>query len=146
MATPRTRTRTKPRVLLKCPANARTGRHERIIEFSFTQQGDSLPGGLIAFTDRGEDLLPKLEVYRAEGVEIIAPKAHVWALYLDTKSWSESIALYPSRLEAYESLALIAEVDLSQAPEGPEEKRIEWIEGEIEGSFTRYFVTEVQTP
>ena len=55
----------KPRVLTRCPANARTDRNERIIEFSFPGTGGSSGplGGLISFIVRS-DGTPAVQLYR----------------------------------------------------------------------------------
>jgi hypothetical protein len=60
----------KPRVTLKCPANAHTGPDERIIEFS---DGVGATGGLISFR-RMRDGRLRVEVYRTDPeVEVVTP-------------------------------------------------------------------------
>jgi hypothetical protein len=58
----------KPKVELRCPANAHTGPHERTIEFSYVS-GGKLYGGLINFFGKEDGLI--VEVYRTDpGVEV----------------------------------------------------------------------------
>ena len=56
----------KPKVLLKCVANAYAGQNERIIEIS----GARGRGCLVSIRDMGADGL-RLDVYRRDGVEVI---------------------------------------------------------------------------
>lgn len=55
----------KPRVHLKCPANARTGAFDRIIEFGANLADHTLAGGLISFHNAPDCL--KVEVYGVHG-------------------------------------------------------------------------------
>jgi hypothetical protein len=60
----------KPRVKLKCPANAYTSDHERIIEFF---DDNTHTGGLISFLSYDGRLI--VDVYRCDpGVEVRAPQ------------------------------------------------------------------------
>jgi len=53
----------KPTVTLHCPANAYSGPEERIIEFSYTRNGQ-LYGGLISFHGTEAGLI--IDVYRVD--------------------------------------------------------------------------------
>lgn len=71
----------RPRVTVNCVADAHSGPHERIIEFTDphlrTEDGGSV-GGLIAFR-RTDDARLRVEVYRCDGpVDVIPPPSVLW--------------------------------------------------------------------
>ncbi len=115
----------KPTVTLTCPANARTGDNERIIEFSFPglTNGSSCPGGLISLRETADGTRARVEVYRTDGqVEVIAPTDQTptppatsyWAAYAGSALGSE-ITLHRTRREALE--AVVAALGLEDDPE-----------------------------
>lgn len=68
------RSRRKPRVTLKCPANVHSGPTERIVEFSHicnTAAGRVLRGGLISFQELDNGRL-NIQVYRLDpGIDVM---------------------------------------------------------------------------